>query len=78
MSPEHSQVLKMIEEGKITADEAVTLLKAIDQSMEELPEPVIEVEIRISGSGGSSAPEDGLSVLQFERKANCYRKMWII
>jgi DUF4097 and DUF4098 domain-containing protein YvlB len=78
MSPEHSQVLKMIEEGKITADEAVALLKAIDASMEELSEPVVEVEIRISGSGGSMAEEDGLSVLQFERKANCYRKMWII
>lgn len=76
MSPEHSQVLKMIEDGKITADQAISLLQAIDQSMED--HPVIEVEICLSGGCGSTAEEDTLSVLQFERKANCYRKVWII
>ena len=51
MSPEHSQVLKMVEEGKITADQAVTLLKALDASMDENTAPVVEVEIHLSGSG---------------------------
>jgi hypothetical protein len=48
MSPEHSQVLKMIEEGKITADEAVILLKALDESMEDPPAPLVEVQIHLS------------------------------
>lgn len=52
MSPEYSQVLKMIEEGKITTDEAITLLKALDASMDEAPEAIVEVEIHLSGSAG--------------------------
>ncbi|GAB4431047.1 MAG: hypothetical protein Kow002_19390 [Anaerolineales bacterium] len=54
-SDEKKKILQMVEEGRITADEAVTLIKAIEEAAAEAPIPAIETG---AGSGFSDdAPE---------------------
>jgi hypothetical protein len=63
-SDEQKQILKMVEDGKISADEAMKLIKAIEAASEEDEVEVIEPETApgggfeaVGGSAGSAAPE---------------------
>ena len=54
-SEERQQILKMVEDGKISAEEAVTLMKALDETV-EVEEEVFQTEAD-QGSSKSEAPE---------------------
>jgi hypothetical protein len=63
-SDEQKQILKMVENGKISADEAMKLIKALDLASVEEEIEVIEAEASpgpgfdaVGGSEGSAAPE---------------------
>jgi hypothetical protein len=63
-SDEQKQILKMVENGKISADEAMKLIKALDLAPVEEEIEVIEAEATsgsgyeaVGGSEGSAAPE---------------------
>jgi hypothetical protein len=57
-SDEQKQILKMVEEGKITAEEAMTLIKALEENPAEDEVEVIETE--------ASAGEERSASLDFE------------
>ncbi len=78
---ERAQILKMIEDGKITAEEGLKLMQALEQNGEQdqyedavepplLEEPVVE-EARPSGPQFGEHPE-------FAAKINRYKKLWVI
>ena len=72
-SEERKKILQMVADGKISADEAATLMRALDESVEEVIVPVGEA----SGMGGerSDAPEFD----QVRRRANRFSNafLWI-
>ena len=72
-SEERKKILQMVADGKISADEAATLMRALDESVEEEIVPVGEA----SGMGGerSDAPEFD----QVRRRANRFSNafLWI-
>jgi len=72
-SEERKKILQMVADGKISADEAATLMRALDESAEEEIVPVGEA----SGMGGerSDAPEFD----QVRRRANRFSNafLWI-
>ena len=55
-SEEQKQILKMVEEGKVSAEEAMTLMKALEQAPAEDEVEVIEAEPDLGG-GRSAGPE---------------------
>ena len=55
-SDEQKQILKMVEDGKISAEEAMTLIKALEQESAEDEIEVIEPEAS-AGGGRSAGPE---------------------
>ncbi len=72
-SEERKKILQMVADGKISADEAATLMRALDESAEE----EVEVFEAVSGMGGerSDAPEFD----QVRRRANRFSSafLWI-
>ncbi len=72
-SEERKKILQMVAEGKISADEATTLMRALDESAEE----EVQVFEPVSGMGGerSDAPEFD----QVRRRANRFSGafLWI-
>ena len=75
-SEERQQILKMVEDGKISADEAMKLMKALDASS-------VEMEIIEAAPASSSKPEaDSDSTKpnapEFEEVAHRARRLWQI
>jgi hypothetical protein len=76
---ERNQVLKMIEEGKITPEQGLTLMQALEQEGPELepnPAPVIAPaveEAQNSSSAQSSEPDPHI-----ERRKRTARRLWQI
>jgi hypothetical protein len=68
-SEERKQILKMIEDGRIAAEEAMSLMKALDEAA-EADDEVFQTEAG-QGSGKSDAPE-------LERTAERARHLWQI
>ncbi len=71
---ERQQILKMVEDGKISADEAMKLMKALDESS-------AEVEIIEAAPASSSKPEADStkpSASEFEEVARRARRLWQI
>ena len=54
-SDEQKQILKMVEDGKISADEALTLIKALEQTPDENEVEVIEAESPFEDDAGRGA-----------------------
>ena len=54
-SDEQKQILKMVEDGKISAEEALTLIKALEQESAEDEIEVIESEASFGDDAGPSA-----------------------
>ena len=55
-SEEQKQILKMVEDGRISAEEALTLIKALEQAPAEEGVGVFEAEVA-QGVGRSAGPE---------------------
>ena len=75
-SEERSQILKMVEDGKISADEAMKLIKALEESD-------VEMEIIEAAPASSSGPEadsasEKPSAPEFEKVAKNARRFWQI
>lgn len=75
---ERAQILKMVEEGKITPEQAVTLMNALDDSGDEGDLPAM-TDPEVSGFAASEQdqvrPEPDP---EFERKVSKFRRLWII
>ena len=75
-SEERKQILKMVEDGKISPDEAMKLMKAVDQSS-------VEMEIIEGAPASSSGPEAESdskrpNAPEFEEVARRARRLWQI
>ena len=75
-SEERQQILKMVADGKISADEAMKLMKALDESS-------VEMEIIEAAPASSSRPEaesDSMkpNAPEFEEVARRARRLWQI
>ena len=66
---ERQQVLKMVEEGKISAAEGLKLMQALGES-----DPLDETEI----VEAVPAPGETHSYPDFDRKVNVFRRLWMI
>jgi hypothetical protein len=78
---ERNQVLKMIEDGKITPAEGLRLMQALDQNPVEEPLPAPEVTAG-AGSGSTPAPPKPQSFLsvdpRLENLKSTVRRLWQI
>lgn len=72
-SEERRKILQMVADGKISADEAATLMRALDDSAGE------EIDILEAGPGMSGERSDAPEFDQVRRRANRFSKafLWI-
>ena len=72
-SEERKKMLQMVADGKISADEAATLMRALDESAEE------EVQVFEAGSGMGGERSDASEFDQVRRRANRFSGafLWI-
>ncbi len=75
-SEERQQILKMVEEGKISADEAMQLMKALDESSVELE--IIEAEPASSSGPEAESDSKKPNAPEFEEVARRARRLWQI
>ena len=69
---ERQQVLKMIQDGKITAEEGLKLIQALDADVPAHETDIIETAADDrTHTGTKSSPE-------FDRKINRFRRLWLI
>jgi hypothetical protein len=78
---ERQQILKMIEEGKITAEQGLTLMQALgdepeDESVPELPDGA-GIPSFVTEPSGEAAGEKKTDP-EFDRKVNRFRSLWTI
>lgn len=78
---EREQILKMIEDGKITAEQGLTLMQALGEEPEDESVPGLpagdEVQSFITEPGGE-AEEEKKTDPEFDRKVNRFRNLWTI
>jgi hypothetical protein len=73
---ERQQILKMIEDGKITPEQGLKLMQALEQEPAEDAAPVVEP---VPDFSSSPAPEaDPAAKTDFERRVNRFRNLWTI
>lgn len=70
---ERQQVLKMVEDGKITAEEGLKLIQALDTDAADAEE-IDVAEITNEGDIRNEPKSDP----EFDRKINRFRRLWII
>jgi hypothetical protein len=76
---ERNQVLKMIEEGKITAEEGLKLMQALDQQAPELePSPVPIIAPPVEEAQNSSSAQPSEPDAHIERLKRTARRLWQI
>ena len=75
-SEERQHILKMVEDGKINADEAMKLMKALDESSMEME----IIEAAPASSSGPEAESDSKkpNAPEFEEVAHRARRLWQI
>jgi hypothetical protein len=75
-SEERQQILKMVADGKISADEAMKLMKALDESSMEME----IIEAAPASSSGREAESDSTkpNAPEFEEVARRARRLWQI
>src|SRR6185369_10468870 len=66
---ERQQVLKMVEDGKITAEEGLKLMQALDEDS-----ATEEIEIVEMGQAAGQVKSDP----DFDHKLNRFRRLWMI
>jgi hypothetical protein len=69
---ERQQVLKMVDDGKITAEEGLKLMQALDQDS-----ATEELDVVETGSGGE-AVGGAKSDPEFDRRIGRFRRLWMI
>jgi hypothetical protein len=72
---ERQQILKMIDEGKITAEEGLKLMQALGEDEPEGEEALAPVEM---AAGGEAESEKRTEDPYFARKINRFRSLWAI
>jgi hypothetical protein len=78
---ERQQILKMIEDGKITAQEGLTLMQALGEEPEEDGQPELPegeplpafIDAPVGEAGGEHKTDP-----EFDRKVNRFRSLWLI
>lgn len=73
-SDEQKQILKMVEDGKITAEEAMTLMKALEAETPGDEIPPLEAE---AAPGGGSEPDPGLAATAEKARSLWQIPLWI-
>ena len=80
---ERQQILKMIADGKISAEEGLTLMRALGEASDEdgnppaLPEP--EDFPTFSSASVEAGPDQPHKTdPEFDRKVNRFRSLWVI
>lgn len=80
---ERQQILKMIDDGKISAEQGLVLMRALEEAANEEPEleeAISEVDVVVeepqSQAGQSNA--EASSSPDFDRKLKKFRNLWII
>jgi hypothetical protein len=76
-SEEQRQILKMVEDGRISAEEAMSLIKAIEASSVEM-EIIEPAPASLSGLEAGSETERPDEAPEFERVARQARRLWQI
>jgi hypothetical protein len=75
---ERQQILKMIEDGKITAEEGLTLMQALGDEPEADEVPAgDEIPALVTEPGGEAESEKKADP-EFERRINRFRSLWMI
>ncbi len=75
-SEERQQILKMVEDGKISADEAMKLMKVLDESSVEME--IIEAEPAPSSGPEADSDSKKPNAPEFEEVARKARRLWQI
>lgn len=82
---ERQQILKMIDDGKISAEQGLALMQAlIEEPEDELidgQEPTAEPAVEVLGNSDQSSqtvPDASRSNQDFERKIAGYRRLWVV
>ena len=73
---ERQQILKMIEDGKITPEEGLKLMQALEQEPAEDAAPIVEPAPNFSA--GPEPEVDPSVKADFEHRVNRFRKLWTI
>jgi hypothetical protein len=81
---ERQQILRMIDEGKITAEQGLILMQALGDEPEsdDLPE-LLDNQLPSAPASGSfsedeTEPEHRTTDPEFDRKVNRFRRLWVI
>jgi hypothetical protein len=73
-SDEERQILKMVEDGVISAEEAMTLIKALEENHAEVEVEVIETE---TGSGGERSASLDFEEVKARAKKYAMIPLWV-
>jgi len=78
---ERAQILKMVDEGKISPEDALTLIRALESGEEDEPEDEVEAlpaPAEYASDGFESAPAQSAPDPEFEKKVRRFRGLWLI
>jgi len=75
-SEERKQILKMVEDGKITADQALTLIKELEQDSDEEEPEALKAEASASSGPEADSSSQNTSTPELERTASRIRALW--
>lgn len=79
---ERQQVLKMIQDGKINAEQGLVLMRALDEEPEDETKPeelvVTETPVTLIPETSGKVESEPRSNPDFDRKINHFRSLWII
>ena len=75
---EREQILKMVSEGKITAEEALKLMQALDESPVEEAVEIVAISTPEEGTKEEKAEPKPQPDPEFTKKVNRFRRLWLI
>jgi hypothetical protein len=76
-SEERKKILQMVEEGKITADEAANLMRALDVDAAEAETDVVETEPVSGFTGGETSSADEFERVKARARSFAMIPLWI-
>jgi hypothetical protein len=75
---EREQILKMVSDGKITAEEALKLMQALDESSVEDEAEIVTIPAPEEETREETAEPKPQPDPEFTRKVNLFRRLWLI
>jgi hypothetical protein len=75
---EREQILKMVSDGKITAEEALKLMQALDESPAEEAVEIVAVSTPEEGAKEEKTEPKPQPDPEFTKKVNRFRRLWLI